>query len=71
VNYNYGNDDNNSNNDNSNNEMSVELNDIKARTNNDRNGNNSTVLYNDNKTTSIRIDKNQLNPLHVEDHNLV
>ena len=66
MNYNYGNDDNNSNN-----EMSVELNDIKARTNNDRNSNNSSVLYNDNKTTSIRIDKYQLNTLHVKDHDLV
>ena len=65
VNNNYGN------NNNSNNEMSVELNDIKARTNNDRNSNNSSVLYNDNKTTSIRIDKYQLNPLHVKDNDLV
>jgi len=71
VNYNYGNDNDNSNNNNSSNEMSVELNDIKARTNNDRNSNNSSVLYNDNKTTSIRIDKYQLNPLHVKDNDLV
>ena len=71
VNNNYGNDNYNSNNNNSNHEMSVELNDIKARTNNDRNSNNSSVLYNDNKTTSIRIDKYQLNPLHVKDNDLV
>lgn len=65
VKNNYGN------NNNSNNEMSVELNDIKARTNNDRNSKNSSELYNDNKTTSIRIDKYQLNPLHVKDNDLV
>ena len=56
MNNNYGNDNNNSNNNDSNNEISVELNDIKAR-----NSNNSSVLYNDNKTTSICIDKYQLN----------
>jgi hypothetical protein len=66
VNNNYGNDNNNSNNNDSNNEISVELNDIKAR-----NSNNSSVLYNDNKTTSICIDKYQLNPLHVKDHDLI
>jgi hypothetical protein len=65
INNNYGN------NNDRNNEMGVELNDIQARTNNIRNSNNSTVSYNDNKTTSVRMNNYQLNPLHVKENDLV
>ena len=62
------------NNNENNDQMTIELNDMKVRTNNNnnnRNSNNSSVIYNDNKTTSIRIDRFQMNPLHVTDHDHV